>query len=59
MLLKLIDMALDVSYITVHNLVKARNHLALRTPADRDEQVDRQALVNDMREFELDPEDWD
>jgi len=37
MLIKVIDMALDVTFLTIHNLVKFRNRLALRTPAEQEE----------------------
>jgi hypothetical protein len=46
-LLKMIDMALDVAFLTIHNLAKFRNRLASRnsrTPADQNREEDA-ALV--------------
>jgi hypothetical protein len=47
MLLKLIDMALDVTFLTIHNLARFRNRLALKTPAD---QVEDARLVAEWAE---------
>ena len=37
MLVKIVDVALAVTFLTVHNLVKLRNRLTLRTQADHQE----------------------
>jgi hypothetical protein len=39
MLLKMIDMALSVTFLTIHNLVKFRNRLTLRAPANQEERA--------------------
>jgi hypothetical protein len=37
MFVKIIDVALGVTFLTIHNLAKRRNRLTLRTQADQQE----------------------